>query len=55
MVETSLARNKLKEEDIKVNFNLATAILDNPKVFPFLAQFIQDTERFVHLKTYIEG
>lgn len=46
-------RKKLKEEDIKVNTNSAWAILDSPKTYPYLAQYIQDTERFIHLKSYL--
>lgn len=47
-------RQQLKEEEIKVNTNSAAALLDTPKIFPFLATFIQETGRFHHLKTYLE-
>lgn len=48
-------RRKLKEEEITVNINSAVAILDTPKVYPYLAEFIQETERFPHLRTYVEA
>lgn len=47
-------RKKLKEEKIKVNTNSAVKLLDTPKIFPYLAQFIEDTHRFIHLKTYLD-
>lgn len=47
-------RRRLKEEEIKTNINSAMTLLDNPKVFPHLAQYIQDTGRFPHLKSYID-
>lgn len=47
-------RKKLREEEIKVDTNSATKLLDSPKAFPYLAKFIQDTGRFIHVKTYIE-
>lgn len=47
-------REKLKEEKIKVNINSAMALLDTPKLYPYLACFIQETGRFPHLNTYLE-
>lgn len=47
-------RRSLREEEIRVDVNSATAILDNPKVYPFLARFIQDTGRFTHLHSYLD-
>lgn len=48
-------RRRLKEEEIKVNTNSATILLDTPRIYPFLAQYILDTGRFPHLQTYIEN
>lgn len=45
---------QLKEDNIKVEFNSATKLLDTPKVFPHLAQYIQATGRFKHFKKYLE-
>lgn len=47
-------RKTLKEDGIKTNTNSATALLNNPAVFPHLAQYIHDTGRFLHLKSYID-
>lgn len=48
-------RQQLKEEEITVNTNSATALLDSPKAYPFLAQYILDTGRFPHLQTYVDS
>lgn len=48
-------RTRLKEEKIKVNINSAVALLDTPQVFPLLAEFIQDTDRFHYLRTYLDS
>ncbi|KAG0143076.1 hypothetical protein CROQUDRAFT_20627, partial [Cronartium quercuum f. sp. fusiforme G11] len=39
-------RNQLRKEGLKVNFHKASEILDTPNVFPFLADYIEDTNRF---------
>lgn len=48
-------RNQLKEEGTKVNKNLVWKLLDSPKVFPCLAQYINATGRFHYLSTYLEN
>lgn len=48
-------QKQLKDEHIKVDFNSATKLLDTPKAFPYLAQYIQATGRFQHLKTYLDS
>lgn len=52
--QRQIFRRKLKEEGIKVNINSAVDLLDTPKLFPYLAEFIQDTGRFPHLKRYVD-
>lgn len=47
-------RQKLKEEHINIDINSTTRLLDTPAVYPYLAQYIEDTGRFVHLKTYLD-
>lgn len=47
-------RKRLKEEDINVNINSSNKLLDTPAVFPHLAKYIEETGRFIHLKTYLE-
>lgn len=47
-------RSRLKEEEIKIDMNSARKLLDAPKVFPFLAQFIQATGCFQYLVSYLE-
>ncbi|KAG0148315.1 hypothetical protein CROQUDRAFT_655012 [Cronartium quercuum f. sp. fusiforme G11] len=39
---------------IKVNFNSATALLDDPRTYPHLARHIEEKGKFVHFKTYID-
>lgn len=53
-VQQRIFRGRLKEEEIKVNINLATALLDTPKAYPLLADFIRDTGRFTHLRSYLD-
>lgn len=48
-------RQRLKEEEIKIDFNSARKLLDTPKVFPLLAQFIQETGRFQYLASYLDN
>lgn len=48
-------RSKLKKEEIKINWNNATKILDSPAVFFLLSEFILDTKRFVHFNSYLQG
>lgn len=47
-------RKQIKKEKIKVDINSAIKLLDTPKVYPYLAQFIENTGRFTHLKTYLD-
>lgn len=47
-------QKKLIDEEINVDINSANKLLDTPAVFPYLAQFVEDTGRFTHLKTYID-
>lgn len=44
--ERQAFQRRLKEEGIKLNTNLAWTLLDTPKVYPCLAQFILETGRF---------
>lgn len=48
-------RRTLKEKKISVNTNSATALLDTPNVYPHLAYFIRETERFSHMKSYADS
>lgn len=48
-------RNALKEADIKLDTRRANLILDSPEAFPYLADFIIATDRFEHLRTYIDN
>lgn len=47
-------RQILKEEKIKVNINSVKALLDTPTVYPHLAEFIRETGRFKHLRSYLD-
>lgn len=47
-------RKKLKKEKINVDINSAIKLLDTPAVFPYLAQFVEDTGRFTYLRTYLD-
>lgn len=47
-------RRRLKEEGIEVNINSSIQLLDSPKTYPFLAEYIQTTSRFPHLMTYVD-
>lgn len=49
-----LFRNKLKAEEIKINWNNAKKLLDSPKVFFLLSDFILQTKRFVYFKSYVQ-
>ncbi|KAG0148734.1 hypothetical protein CROQUDRAFT_105622 [Cronartium quercuum f. sp. fusiforme G11] len=48
---------KIKVKDarkkLRTNLHSATAILDDPKAFPNLAQYLIDTGRFNHLCSYL--
>ncbi|KAG0144176.1 hypothetical protein CROQUDRAFT_660343, partial [Cronartium quercuum f. sp. fusiforme G11] len=46
-------RMKVKTEKLGTNLNSVDSILDDPKVFPYLAQFIVDTSRFENLYSYL--
>lgn len=48
-------RQRLQDEEIKINTNSARILLDTPRIFPILAQFIQDTGRFQYLASYLEN
>jgi hypothetical protein len=45
-------RQTLTEERIKININSLRDLLDLPKAFPFLANFILSTHQFENLQTY---
>lgn len=47
-------RSKLREEEINVNWNNATKLLDSPAVFLPLSDFILETKRFVYFTTYLQ-
>lgn len=47
-------RRTLKEEGIKINVNSAFTLLDSPRVYPHLAEFLRATGRFTHLKSYLD-
>lgn len=48
-------RNALKEAEIKTDTRTAEKLLDNPDVFPYLADYVVATNRFEHLQAYIES
>ncbi|KAG0144143.1 hypothetical protein CROQUDRAFT_108667 [Cronartium quercuum f. sp. fusiforme G11] len=45
-------RNRLRKQGLKVDFQSASRLLDTPSVFPFLADYIEDTNRFPNLRKY---
>lgn len=47
-------RNRIREEEIKVNWNSAVKLLDSPKVFFLLSEFILETQRFVFFHSYTQ-
>lgn len=47
-------RNMLKKEETKINWNNANKILDSPKVFFLLSEFILRTKRFVYFNSYVQ-
>lgn len=47
-------RNDLKEAEIKADTRRAEKLLNNPQIFPYLADYIISTGRFEHLQAYIE-
>jgi hypothetical protein len=47
-------RARMREEKIKINWTNASLLLDSPQVFPYLAEFILDTKRFVHFHSYLQ-
>jgi hypothetical protein len=47
-------RKQMKKEKMKVEINSAIDLSDTPKVYPYLAQFIENTGRFIYLKTYLD-
>lgn len=49
-----LCWQELREDGIEVNMNSAWKILDSPKVYPHLAQFILETGRFQYSHTYLD-
>ncbi|KAG0141309.1 hypothetical protein CROQUDRAFT_664040 [Cronartium quercuum f. sp. fusiforme G11] len=46
-------RRKVKEEKVKTNLYSANAILDDPAVFPLLAESVLVTWHFEHLRSYL--
>ncbi|KAG0144731.1 hypothetical protein CROQUDRAFT_94642 [Cronartium quercuum f. sp. fusiforme G11] len=44
---------KVKTEKLSTNILSADAILDDPKAFPYFAQYILDTGRSDHLCSYL--
>lgn len=50
-----LFRDALKEAEIKLDTRRATVILDSPETYPYLADFIAFTNRFDHLRSYINN
>jgi hypothetical protein len=50
--ERKTFQQTLIQEKIKINFNSTQEILDTPKVFPHLANFILSTQQFENLQTY---
>lgn len=47
-------RNALKEAEIKIDTRRAALLLDSPEVFPHLAEFVLSTNRFEHLRRYVD-
>lgn len=47
-------RNALKAEEIKLDTRRANLILDCTEAYPYLADYIVATNRFEHLKSYID-
>lgn len=47
-------RNKLKEKKIRLNWFNTIKILDTPKAFHLLSDFILETQRFVFFQTYLQ-
>lgn len=47
-------RNKLKEEKFRLNWYNTTKLLDSPKIFHLLSEFILKTQRFVFFRSYIQ-
>ncbi|KAG0142372.1 hypothetical protein CROQUDRAFT_97597 [Cronartium quercuum f. sp. fusiforme G11] len=46
-------RKRVKAEKLRTNLFAANAMLDDPMVFPFLADFVLETGRFEHLRSYL--
>ncbi|KAG0142207.1 hypothetical protein CROQUDRAFT_662846 [Cronartium quercuum f. sp. fusiforme G11] len=46
-------QRKVKEEKLKMNLYSANAILNNPAVFPLLAEYVLATWHFEHLCLYL--
>jgi ribonuclease HI len=47
-------RSRLREEEIRVNWNNAKKLLDSPKAFFLLSEFILETKRFVFFISYTQ-
>lgn len=47
-------RHKLREEGIKVNWNNTVKLLDSPKAFFLLSNFILETQRFMYFHSYLQ-
>lgn len=52
--ERGMFRNALKEAEIKLDTRRADKLLDDPRVFPYLAEYIVSTSRFEHLRKYVD-
>ncbi|KAG0145979.1 hypothetical protein CROQUDRAFT_93162 [Cronartium quercuum f. sp. fusiforme G11] len=46
-------QTKVKIEKLRVNLSSVNSLLDDPGVFPYLAQFVLDMGRFGHLCYYV--
>ncbi|KAG0150680.1 hypothetical protein CROQUDRAFT_651890, partial [Cronartium quercuum f. sp. fusiforme G11] len=46
-------RRQVKEEKLKTNLYSANAILNDPAVFPLLAEYVLATWHFEHLLSYL--
>jgi ribonuclease HI len=47
-------RTRLRKEEVKVNWNNAKKLLDSPKAFFLLSDFILETQRFVFFHSYTQ-
>lgn len=47
-------RRRLREEEIKINWNNTIKILDSPKTFFLLSNYILETQRFMFFRSYVQ-